>query len=35
MGSFEPIINILPVLTVLSVAAERVTNFVKLRQEAA
>jgi hypothetical protein len=29
MGSLEPIVNILTVLTVLSVAAERVTNVVK------
>jgi hypothetical protein len=33
MGSLEPIINILTVLTVLSVAAERVTNVVKLRRD--
>lgn len=35
MGSFEPFINVLTVLTVLSVAAERVTNFIKLRRHAA
>lgn len=33
MDSLEPIINVLMVLTVLSVAAERVTNIVKLRRE--
>jgi hypothetical protein len=33
VDSFEPIINILTVLTVLSVAAERLTNVVKLRQD--
>jgi hypothetical protein len=33
MGAIEPFINILTVLTVLSVAAERVTNVVKLRRD--
>jgi hypothetical protein len=33
MDAFDPLINILSVLTVLSVAAERVTNVVKLRKE--
>jgi hypothetical protein len=32
MGSFDAFINVLTVLTVLSVAAERVTNVVKLRR---
>lgn len=31
MDSFEPLINLLTILTVLSVAAERVTNILKLR----
>ena len=33
MDTFEPLINVLVVLTVLSVAAERVTNMLKLRHE--
>jgi hypothetical protein len=33
MSSLEPFINILILLTVLSIAAERATNFFKLRSE--
>jgi hypothetical protein len=33
VDTFEPLINVLVVLTVLSVAAERVTNMLKLRHE--
>jgi hypothetical protein len=33
MGSLEPIINLVTVLTVLSVTAERLTNVIKLRRE--
>ena len=33
MSSLEPLINLLIVLTVLSVAAERVTNLLKLRNK--
>ena len=34
MSSLEPVINILILLTVLSIAAERATNFLKLRHPA-
>jgi hypothetical protein len=34
MESLQPIINILTILTVLSVAVERVTDFIKLRHDA-
>lgn len=34
MSSLEPFINILVLLTVLSIAAERATNFLKLRSPA-
>jgi len=33
MDSFEPLINVLTLLTVLSVLAERMTNLLKLRHE--
>lgn len=32
MGSFEPLINLLMLLTVLSVVSERITNLLKLRK---
>jgi hypothetical protein len=34
MSTFEPLINLLVLLTVLSIAAERVTNAIKLRRPA-
>lgn len=34
MSTFEPLINLLVVLTVLSLAAERITNAIKLRRPA-
>ena len=33
MQNFEPLINLITVLTVLSVAAERITELIKLRRE--